>query len=616
MSKSFQKKDEELYAVVAKAKEGNPNFYTAVYELSFRYLFKIIHDIVKNEYTTEDLLQETYIQIFNKLDTLQEPRAFYVWAGRIATNITLRYVQKNSREVLAAGNEEDEAGEFIFDRAAADQEMFIPEEIIMDGEKRRLLGLILDGLSAEQKLSIQYYYYEEMSVAEIAEAMNCSTGTVKSRLNYARKTIKEAVIQLEKTQGTKLYSLGGLPLFWLLFRDSAAAMFATPAVDAVVETMIGSVATKLAAFGLDVAGAGAAASIAPAAAAPVTPSAPGSPTPVTPSDPAPAISAATPAASVPTVAVPAAAAVPTAAAAIPVVGKLATLAVIAATTFTIGAAEVDYHESANDYSKMVASEAEESREREEAREANREMLRSYQSILAVYESEGYDRSKIEDQILEADDHVRSIYLLGEEAYRALNEQEELIESVFGDYFTAEQLARLEQATDTSEMEKIPNKDLQTIEEMRCLIEAFYGDPAMNELYRIYLSIGDGNRKFNRATAQLLGRPETLQVLNSYTKEDLLNLILQGNPVPVILISFTNAYPDVYPQLTASCNSYSNAMVEMLTNMQSYNTWFYANPEFAERAGNEIRKQLGRESYMMSANGMAQDYNLMLQGLGR
>ena len=61
-----------------------------------------------------------------------------------------------------------------------------------------------------------------MSVSEIAQAMQCSPGTVKSRLNYARKQIKQAVLDTEKGEGVKLYSLSTLPLFTLLLREEMA----------------------------------------------------------------------------------------------------------------------------------------------------------------------------------------------------------------------------------------------------------------------------------------------------------------------------------------------------------------------------------------------------------
>ncbi len=214
----YKAKDAELFAEVQRIKDGTSQNYNRLYELSEKYIYKIINDIVKNHHTTEDLMQEAYIQIYNKLDTLQEAKAFYVWAGRIATNLTLRYIQKNSKEVLVTADEEGETN-FIFDKATDDTEEFIPEAVLVDKEKQRLLAEIIDNLSTEQKFCVQYFYYEEMSVNEIAELMGCSAGTVKSRLNYARKSIKDAVIELDVKHGTRLYSLSALPLFWIIFRE-------------------------------------------------------------------------------------------------------------------------------------------------------------------------------------------------------------------------------------------------------------------------------------------------------------------------------------------------------------------------------------------------------------
>ncbi len=237
---NYEQKDAELFWHVQQLKNGNAQSYNSVYELSQKYIYKIINDIVKDHHTTEDLMQETYLQIYNKIGSLQEAKAFYVWAGRIATNLTLRHIQKYRKEVLVT--EDEEGGtDFVFDTAAADNECFIPENILMDQEKQRLIGEILDNLSVDQKLSVQYFYYEEMSVRDIAQAMECSEGTVKSRLNYARKAIKDAVLSLEVKQGTRLYSLSAMPLFLILFRQGAE--------QAAVAAGVGAATTGAAAMG-------------------------------------------------------------------------------------------------------------------------------------------------------------------------------------------------------------------------------------------------------------------------------------------------------------------------------------------------------------------------------
>ena len=222
----FKLKDEQLFAEVQKLMNGNFESYEKIYELSKHYIYKIINDIVQNHHTTEDMMQETYLQIYNKIGTLREARTFYVWAGRIASNLTLRYLQKYRKEVLQAATE-DEDGEFIFDNVVNDDEAFIPGSVLENEEQQRIIAGIMDSLSPEQKLTVQYYYFEELSVGDIANLMECSTGTVKSRLNYARKSLKTAVSEFEVKHDVKLYSMASLPVFFMVFRRVASGLLAT-----------------------------------------------------------------------------------------------------------------------------------------------------------------------------------------------------------------------------------------------------------------------------------------------------------------------------------------------------------------------------------------------------
>lgn len=247
---NYQKEDEQLYGAVEKLMTGDMERYEEMYNLSLKYIYKIVYDIVKDHHVTEELVQETYITIYKKINKLQDARKFYAWAGRIATNKTLRYIQVNKRELLSLGDNED-GYDFIFDRASMDTEEFIPESILMDKEKQRLLGEIIDGLSVEQKLCVQYFYYEEMTIAQIAERMGCPDGTVKSRLNYARNAIKAAVVELDEKQGTRLYSISAVPLFIILFRNSVQS-FVMPGSAATIAISLGE------ALGVKLSGTGAA----------------------------------------------------------------------------------------------------------------------------------------------------------------------------------------------------------------------------------------------------------------------------------------------------------------------------------------------------------------------
>ena len=81
---------------------------------------------------------------------------------------------------------------------------------------------ILDALPEEQRVAVTMFYYEQMSVKEIAETLGVTENTVKSRLNYGRKKVEKEVRALEK-KGTKLYGLAPLPFLMLLFHSQEAS---------------------------------------------------------------------------------------------------------------------------------------------------------------------------------------------------------------------------------------------------------------------------------------------------------------------------------------------------------------------------------------------------------
>ena len=245
-SKRYAKQDEQLYCHIQRLQQGYTDSFNEIYNLSGKYLYKIIYDIVQDYHTTEDMLQETFVKIYNNIGSLQSPQAYYVWAGRIATNLCIRYLHKYRNEVLQTVTDDGEGNEeFTFDTVADDNEMFIPESVMDNKEHQRMIGAVIDSLSIEQKLAVQCFYFEEMSVKEIAQVMGCSEGTIKSRLNYARKAIKEEVLHIEKTQGTKLYSLGVVPVLLLLYRGYAEGAVASATMATTTGTLSGTATGEL-----------------------------------------------------------------------------------------------------------------------------------------------------------------------------------------------------------------------------------------------------------------------------------------------------------------------------------------------------------------------------------
>ena len=205
----------EQYAeAVASALAGNQEGYDFLYQSTYQKKFFIAKKYMGNDMDAQDVLQDAYVQAFTKLNTLQDYQKFPNWFGMIVANTAKNALQKKKMlffSDLEGVNEEGEAMELnIMDTDASRQ----PEIAYTEKETQEMVHEMLDTLPDDQRMCILMFHFEGASIREIAEAMECSENTVKSRLNYGRKAIKKKSEELQK-KGCKLYSMAPLPL--LLF---------------------------------------------------------------------------------------------------------------------------------------------------------------------------------------------------------------------------------------------------------------------------------------------------------------------------------------------------------------------------------------------------------------
>ena len=205
--------------LIRKAAAGDQDAITELYELTYSSVYKTVKSMIADEDAVLDIVQDSFIKGFQSLDQLDTPENFRAWMKRIATNKAKDYLKKK-KPILFTDMANEDGEEIDFRDDCLDHS---PEEVLDRKETTRLMNEILATLSEDQRLVIGMFYYEEMSVREIAETLGCSENTVKSRLNYGRKKVEVKVKELEK-RGTKLYSLAPLPfLLWLFRMDAEAA---------------------------------------------------------------------------------------------------------------------------------------------------------------------------------------------------------------------------------------------------------------------------------------------------------------------------------------------------------------------------------------------------------
>jgi RNA polymerase sigma-70 factor, ECF subfamily len=189
--------DEQL---VAAAKRGD---MAAFEELVARHRDKIYaraFSMMRNEDEANDLCQEAWVKSWQRLKQFQGESSFGTWMTRIVINLCLDQLRKRKRqrtESIEEMNEETGGVERQMPTVTVN-----PTERLERGELRKRIDAALSQLSYEHRTVLILHEFEEMEYKEIAKTMECSIGTVMSRLFYARRKMAALLANL-KTEELK-----------------------------------------------------------------------------------------------------------------------------------------------------------------------------------------------------------------------------------------------------------------------------------------------------------------------------------------------------------------------------------------------------------------------------
>ena len=227
---------DELSGLVASARAGDQDAIAALYEKTYSQVFYTVKSMIKDEDAVFDILQDSYIKAFAHLEGFAGDTKFLPWVKQIAANTARDWLKKKKPTLfaeLAPGDDTDTAPE---ERFVDERTENLPEQVMDQDETKRLIREIIDQLPEDQRAVIGMFYYEELSVKEIAEAMGSTESAVKSRLMYGRKKIESKVLDLER-RGTKLYGLAPIPFLLWLFKGQKAYAAELPS-SAILETVL------------------------------------------------------------------------------------------------------------------------------------------------------------------------------------------------------------------------------------------------------------------------------------------------------------------------------------------------------------------------------------------
>ena len=181
-----------------KVKKGDKKAFEELYKLTSSRAYFTALQICNDKQEAEDILQESYVTALNKISSLERTESFMGWFNRIVANKSKDYLKKKNPDLFS------EEYEWLLEGKADDSDKFSPESNV---DKEELKAVVMDAvkeLNVEKRTCVMMKYFNDMSVSEIAQAMEVPVSTVKNRLFDARKELKTL---FEKKGITAAYSI-------------------------------------------------------------------------------------------------------------------------------------------------------------------------------------------------------------------------------------------------------------------------------------------------------------------------------------------------------------------------------------------------------------------------
>ena len=175
--------------LIADLCEGDETALAPLVERYKRMVYRLAVQITKNHADADDVMQETFIKVYRSIHTFRRDAAFETWLYRIAVNEALNFVKRRERRRECTFETATEAEYEATARYRA-QLANDPQAHAEKAELRQYVTEAVNSLPLKHRTVVILHEFEGLTHAEIASILNCSEGTVRSRLHYARNKLR------------------------------------------------------------------------------------------------------------------------------------------------------------------------------------------------------------------------------------------------------------------------------------------------------------------------------------------------------------------------------------------------------------------------------------------
>ena len=182
----MERSDREL---VRESRRGDREAFRELVERYQRKVFSVALGMVQNREDALELTQETFVKAYENLRKFKGESSFYTWLYRIVVNLAIDYRRRDRRQATVGLSERPAGGEELETLLPA-AELSDPYQQARAHELGARIAAAIDELTPDHKAVILLREVEGLSYEDISRIMQCSKGTVMSRLHYARKKLQ------------------------------------------------------------------------------------------------------------------------------------------------------------------------------------------------------------------------------------------------------------------------------------------------------------------------------------------------------------------------------------------------------------------------------------------
>ena len=188
-------------------KAGDSDAFNYIYNYYKNSLYYFILSYTKNRQDAEEVFQDTFVRIHNRIQDLERLESFESWAFSVAYSMTMSFLRRNRKKQHYQLEEDLEV-----------EDNFSITENYEKGEVVTTLKKEFEELNPIYKSVAQLRYLEELSVSEIAEILSVPIGTVKRRLSRVRE-IMQPILEKQGITPNKYFSMAGIPVLYQVIKE-------------------------------------------------------------------------------------------------------------------------------------------------------------------------------------------------------------------------------------------------------------------------------------------------------------------------------------------------------------------------------------------------------------